>query len=350
MSKTLQKKTVLVTGICGSSYGAQISKSLSLLKWKYNIIGADCCLKPYSDDIKIDCFGILPRATDEDYLDALMSLYKNKNAEFLIEGSESEQRRLHANRNFLDSNRINWISNSSEVIDICTNKNNLVSFLEKHAFQFPKIYFSEENDLDHIMYPLVLKPNISSGGSKNVFIAQNKEDIKSIVQLYKIKISDFCIQEYIGSCDSEYTVGTLHNNIGKFIASATLKRDFSNALSIKTKVDNITTRKDLGDFLLISSGFSQGTVMKHKAIENYCREIAEKMGSKGPMNFQGRLLNGKFYIFEINPRFSGTSFMRALSGINEADLWIENINKKDVIVREIKEEQSFFRVVKEIQK
>ena len=52
------------------------------------------------------------------------------------------------------------------------------------------------------------------------------------------------------------------------------------------------------------------------------------------MNIQGRYAHKKFYTFEINPRFSGTTYFRALAGINEPDLLIckylqgESISKR----------------------
>jgi len=34
-------------------------------------------------------------------------------------------------------------------------------------------------------------------------------------------------------------------------------------------------------------------------------------------------VNNKVYPFEINPRFSGTTYIRALAGVNEPDLFIK---------------------------
>ncbi len=60
-------------------------------------------------------------------------------------------------------------------------------------------------------------------------------------------------------------------------------------------------------------------------IENYCCEISTALESRGPLNFQLRKVGSKFLIFEINPRFSGTTPFRAMVGINEPDMMYRNL-------------------------
>jgi carbamoyl-phosphate synthase large subunit len=77
--------------------------------------------------------------------------------------------------------------------------------------------------------------------------------------------------------------------------------------------------------------------------------MAETLKSSGPLNFQGRLVGDQFYIFEINPRFSGTSFMRALSAFNEADLWIKHVGREQMAPPlHITASQTYKRIVKEV--
>ncbi|MCL5069239.1 MAG: ATP-grasp domain-containing protein, partial [Thaumarchaeota archaeon] len=54
-------------------------------------------------------------------------------------------------------------------------------------------------------------------------------------------------------------------------------------------------------------------------------EAALKLGSKGPINIQGRFHEDKLKIFEINPRFSASTPMRAVAGVNEADIVFRNL-------------------------
>ena len=74
--------------------------------------------------------------------------------------------------------------------------------------------------------------------------------------------------------------------------------------------------------LAISSCISQGMIDKFPFIREECERLAGIMGSKSPLNVQLRVIDGKVYIFEINPRFSGTTAFRALAGFNEPDIMI----------------------------
>ncbi|HEU5487979.1 MAG TPA: ATP-grasp domain-containing protein, partial [Candidatus Nitrosotalea sp.] len=45
----------------------------------------------------------------------------------------------------------------------------------------------------------------------------------------------------------------------------------------------------------------------------------------GAINIQSKMINGKPKIFEINARFSATSPLRAVAGINEPDIVFRNL-------------------------
>ena len=79
----------------------------------------------------------------------------------------------------------------------------------------------------------------------------------------------------------------------------------------------------MGEVLAISSGISQGDIVEFEPVRTTAEKIAEALGSIGPLNIQGRWNGSQFIPFEINPRFSGTTPMRALAGFNEPERMIE---------------------------
>jgi len=110
----------------------------------------------------------------------------------------------------------------------------------------------------------------------------------------------------------------------------------------------------LGSHLGISSGISQGEIGRFPSVTNQCKEIAAKLGATSAMNIQCRLVNGKVYVFEINPRFSGTTSLRAICGYNEPEILVrshflnEQIHpdfgyKSGVILRSLTESFSEFK-------
>jgi carbamoyl-phosphate synthase large subunit len=67
---------------------------------------------------------------------------------------------------------------------------------------------------------------------------------------------------------------------------------------------------------------SQGRVDDFPEVRAYCERVGLALGARYAINVQCRLVDGKPMIFEINPRFSGTSSIRAMLGFNEPDLLI----------------------------
>jgi carbamoyl-phosphate synthase large subunit len=167
-----------------------------------------------------------------------------------------------------------------------------------------------------------MKPHLSSGGSTNVFLAQEeKEYILFGTYLFGLYES-FIVQEYIGTSDSEYTVGVLLDMEGNLINSIAVKKNILSGLSSKIKVSNRTGRLELGETLVVSSGVSQGEIGRFSNINEQCEAIALKMGCQGAVNIQCRLVNDVVHVFEINPRLSGTTSLRALAGYNEPEILI----------------------------
>jgi len=109
---------------------------------------------------------------------------------------------------------------------------------------------------------------------------------------------------------------------GQYINSIAVKRMLTGQLSIRTSVANTTGRRELGPRLVISSGISQGEIDRFPEVAETCQAIAKAIGAKGPVNIQCRVVNRVVQVFEINPRFSGTTSLRAMVGYNEPDVLV----------------------------
>jgi carbamoyl-phosphate synthase large subunit len=168
---------------------------------------------------------------------------------------------------------------------------------------------------------VICKP-LSGGGSSNVFIAQDADELRPLSAYLLRYLGDILVQEYIGTPDSEYTVGVLTDLNGEMVDAIGVKRDVLTALSSRIRVPNRTGRKELGKALAVSSGISQGKIGRFGSITEYCKKVALAIGAKGPVNMQCRVVGDTIYIFEINPRFSGTTSLRAMMGFNEPDILI----------------------------
>ena len=322
----MEKISILVVGIGGGSHGEQIIKSLKMVKdLNLEIIGTDVTDLTTGREV-VDIFYKIPYANDSRHDDILFEIIKEHDVKFIFHGSEPELKFISENREKFESLGVHHPLNSKEVISLCMNKYETYKHLEKLGVSLPKFKKIDRlEDIEDIdFYPLVLKPSTGSGGSSDVYIALDAEDCSLLVQ-YMLKHNvDIIAQQYIGSYNDEYTIGVSSDSKGEILGSIVVKRYITNALSTYKKV-----RK--GDELyVISSGISQGKVYAYEALQRQAEEIAKAIGSVGPLNIQCREVDGALMLFEINPRLSGTTSLRAMAGYNEPEQMIRNyvLNKE----------------------
>ena len=214
-----------------------------------------------------------------------------------------------------------------------------MDFLRDNGFDFPQsVTIKTIRDIEKINFlPAVIKPSIGAGGSKDIMIAQTKDEVNLFATYLLNMYDEFIVQEYVGTPDSEYTVGILNSMDSEFINSIAVHKSIETALNNRIRIKNRTGNDSLGRNLVISSGISEGYVGKFPEVTSICEKVVKKLGASAAINVQCRLHNNKVYIFEINPRFSGTTSIRALMGYNEPEILI----KKHILKEQIETNFSF---------
>lgn len=322
---------VLIAGVGGGGVGMEIMKALNLSEIPYYTCGTD--MSEHSLGLfKSDKRYVVPPATHSDYLDKIFDICQREQIQVIFPGSEPDLKTLSENRDQFETKDIFLALNSQDVITRCMDKKETFNFSKNNGIPIPKtVAIESEEDLEAIdFFPVIIKPYVGSGGSKNVFIAQDRDELNFFCK-YILKYGGKpLVQEYKGSHDKEYTVGILSDKEGNFISGIAIKRFILSGLSNRLKIQNLNNKNQI---LAVSSGISQGEVVINNDLLEQCKQIALTFKSKGPLNIQCRFVENKAYLFEINPRFSGTTYMRALAGVNEPDLFIrkyilnENIPK-----------------------
>ena len=80
-------------------------------------------------------------------------------------------------------------------------------------------------DLEQVeFHPAVLKPSVGGGGSAGLMIAQSKREVDAFGTYMLAEYSEFVAQEYVGTVDSEFTVGVLTSMEGELINSMGMRR------------------------------------------------------------------------------------------------------------------------------
>lgn len=312
--------SVLVTAIGGAGYGEQILKALRLAGG-YRIVGADSS-PDCANFARVDHAVTLPKASDPDYIDALLDVAYAFGVDAVFSGCEPELRVVSAQRERLERAGFLAPLNPKAVIDTCMDKRATAQFLDAAGFPHPRsLELASLDDLDRVdWFPVVVKPAVGGGGSVDCHIAQTPRELRYLAELLNLGDHSMLVQEYVGRPEDEYTVGVLHDLDGGFINSIAVRRELDGALNAKLRVPNRTDRTDLGESLVISSGFSHGYIGPYPEVTGPCERLAASLGVKGAVNIQCRLVDGQVQVFEINPRLSGTTSLRAMVGYNEPDV------------------------------
>ncbi len=226
--------------------------------------------------------------SESDYLQWLNGVFKEFKIDCYFPLSESEIKffaeidEKSFNTIFTD---VKFIGVNKKIINIFSDKFKTQNWLESEGFQTPKIY--PNIDAEGLIYPVIIKPRFGSG-SRGVFKCRNRIELSSVLNL----VTEPIIQEYIGSDSDEFTIGLYASG---------------------DKIKIISFRR-----LLSNSGATSWA--KHEVHDNFVEigiKIAKKLELNGSINIQLRLHEGLPYIFEINPRFSSTVFIRSELGFND---------------------------------
>jgi len=315
----MPKKTVLVTGTGGRSVGAGILHALlrcgEEISNRWNIIAADANVFSWGL-YKTKSRVLLPHASQVEYLKVVLKTVRDYGIEAIVPGSQSEIEILSEKRNELGGAVL--IANRHELIPLMMDKFRIEKTLNDLGLPFieTKPIDQWESIAEKYGFPLIVKPTVNTGASRGVCIIADEREIKQL--LNDIEMTNLpCVQPYLGTAEDEYTVGVLTSRQGKIIDSIVMRRELT-GLSLQN------SRKIKGVLCAISSGYSQGYIIKHPEVQSFCEDLAVKLGSCGPLNIQLRMHHQTPYVFEIHPRFSGTTPIRAEVGFNEVDLLLRN--------------------------
>ena len=191
------------------------------------------------------------------------------------------------------------IVSNKRVLEIGNDKYLTYEFLKSIDLNYPETWLPDEMDQAEIEFPCILKPRVGAR-SKGVYVVKSKGDL-----LNKLPLVDGpVIQKLIGNNNSEYTCSVLCVD-NKMVDSIVLHRYLKEG------------NTHLAEY---RKYFKQN-------IYDYIKEIAIKLQPYGSCNLQLRLDNDQEpYLFEINPRFSGTTYMRSLLGFNEVEFMIKYVS------------------------
>jgi carbamoyl-phosphate synthase large subunit len=311
-------ESILITGVGIGTVGNQILKTIRQKKYQFKIIITNISKESFGlQDSDKSC--IVPRGTSKNYISNILKICRKENVKFIFPGSEQELLVLSKKKDFFKQKGIIVVSNSYKIVKLCLDKGKLFEFLKTKNVEIPDFQVVKKiNDFKKCKTPTIIKP-VNGSGSKSVFLAETIDEVKFFTEYLISRGHEVIIQEYVGSGNEEYTVGVIRLQNGKIKTSIAMKRDLSKTISCKEDIKSKKTNKRFQ----ISTGISQGWFDEFKKIREQCEEISDVLEVEGPINIQCRKTKRGIIPFEINPRFSGTTFLRSMVGFNEPNIIME---------------------------
>ncbi len=278
----------------GGNVSQGILKALKQSPLKCRVIGTDVTARQVGLFV-VDKGYIAPWAADSDFIPWLINLCGTEKIDVILSGCEPVIAVLAENRGFIESNTgAVCLVNSLDVMRICDNKLNTCEWLRDEGFSYPDFAPSENLAAVKALaekcgYPLIAKRSIGGGG-QGMLLIEDKDDIA-----YIGRKKGYVVQEVLGDSNSEYTVGCFSDLNGNLLGSITLWREL---------LQGTTYRAVAGIY---------------PDIQQEAERIVKALKPVGPCNVQLRMTARGPVCFEINPRFSGTTPIRAALGFNEVD-------------------------------
>ena len=308
-----EKPRVLIAGIGGASLGTEILKCL-ILAGRYRVFGCDISSFAYGHYQEgFERTFVVER---RDYVGSVLEACREAAIDVIIPGGEEPLVLLTEASERLAIAGLRLAGNSPLVVKRFSDKQTTFKILTELGFQIPlTVTANNPDDLENMSYPCIVKPATGTGGSSFVFLAEGRAEALLYVSYLANNGKAPIVQEYISADEGEFTIGVLSLPDRMVVGSVALKRTFGSKLSVisKTKAG------------IISSGYSQGLIHDFSDLRAAAERISIAIHSEGPLNIQGRVKNGTLIPFEINPRFSASTYLRALAGFNEVDIYLQYV-------------------------
>lgn len=291
----------------------EILKNNKLLSIR--IIGIDSSDENYGS-LWVDKFYNVPNPESYEYIKKVLNICIKEKVDIIIPWTNIETLNISKNINLFNKNKIKALTNNYLTNKILVDKGAFYEEIKKINIPIPRYKLvANINELskaiDCLGYPknkVVIKPRQLSGG-RGLFILSKKINLdtrninhnlpkNALLEIFKVSKNknnlNYLVMEYLSGED--FSVDTLCDN-GKVISAIQRKRI-----------------SDLGGVSMV------GETVKDEKVDKIVRKIVKHFKINFNCNIQLRYRNLKndksLFVYDINPRISGTIVANAYSGID----------------------------------
>lgn len=273
------------------------------LSGKGLVIATDCSnLAPAIYDA--DKYYIVPRMTDDGYLDVILDICKNEKITGVLSLIDPELSLLSENVEKFESVGTIVIGSSYELCERSLDKYEMYKWLVENGYKCAKSYMDKDEffaDLDNetAKFPVFVKP---ARGSASISISKVID--RETVDLLFAHEDGLMIQEFL---DGQEIGADVYIDM------------------ITGEVVSIFTKKKIK---MRAGETDKAVSFKDEKLFELIKEFVIRAGYRGQIDIDIFDINGEYYISEVNPRFGGGYPHAYESGSDHMSLIVNNLEGK----------------------
>lgn len=251
-----------------------------------------------------DKYYIVPRMTDEGYLDVILDICKKEQISGVLSLIDPELSLLSDNVEKFAEVGTKVIGSSYELCERSLDKYEMYKWLVDNGYKCAKSYMNKEEffaDLDDgtAKFPVFVKP---ARGSASISISKVTD--RETVDLLFAHEDGLMIQEFL---DGQEIGADVYIDM------------------ISGEVVSIFTKKKLK---MRAGETDKAVSFKDEKLFELIKEFVDRAGYRGQIDIDIFDINGEYYISEVNPRFGGGYPHAYESGSDHMSLIVNNLNGK----------------------
>jgi len=303
---------ILVTSV-GRGAGQAVIKSLRMAPWEARIIGTDTdawATGLYAADKSY----LVPSCTDVHFIEKISDICVKEDIDLLIPNYDPELPVFSAHKSSFAQIGVPVLISDLNIMKICRNKLDTYRFFQDQDLPFVETQLvSSLFEKPAVAYPLFVKP-IGGTGSSEIDILFDESDLDK----YKNQADKYIAQTYL--------IPAQWNLSSRSIRREQVMRHNQPIQKDEVSVQHLVSQggEIISTFMSISS-LKHGIPVHITPIwDPEVYEISRKMvealipqGLLGPINLECKITAQGIFFYEINPRFTTLSAVRAMMGFNE---------------------------------
>jgi len=279
-------KTFLVTAIGSFSSGAVLD---TLRKDKTNrLVGCDIYPKNWLPNAeKFDVFYQVHKANQKEYISSIVNICEKEQIDFILPLTDHEVDVLSEKVSVFNNINTKVCISDRNAIIFCRNKINYsLCFDKERNINTIPFYLGRDIKRKTIEFPIIAKP-INGRSSEGLSLIEDMENL-----LYHIKYKkNYMFQPYIQ---------------GDIVTVDVVRDKLNNVISIP-RVELIRTKNGAGITVRI---------FRDNILTKITKKIVDILDIKGCVNIEFIRNKDKYYLMDINPRFSAGIAFSILAGYN----------------------------------